>query len=344
MLCGPALRALPEKLELQSGTAAWNERLIGALQGLDAKQRERMVDELVGASREMKSEDLKARAVENRKRYDQWAGTAAKLVADLNEVDQLLAAGYSLDERPARDRPAAREILERWQKQELFASDAIQAPLAPLIAPIRVLERADGQTLVQIAAAAEHRLGLRVMAWRNLAGATMAWPAEREDLQQALGISDSLAAAVEKYAPQERRELLKTEVGRATARLWNRFVAKASKADDIGFAMRLGEKLAIPVEMLDSRTRFNLAVYDARRVLEQSADEKATGLVIASLAAAIDGLPARLRGSHRSRRRCGRAGKARSGLILRRWGRWPGAPGVGIRSVGRSSTMRPIRR
>jgi len=287
-----AVGALPEKLQLKGGNAAWNERLTAALQGIDARQRERMVADLVASSRETrKIEDLKAKAAAIRKKYDQWTVTAANLVDDLNQVDQLLGAGYSLDERPAQDRPTAREILQQWQQQDLFASDAIQSPITPLVAPIRVLEKADTQTLVQISANSEHRLGLRLMAWRYLAGGAIAWPAEREELKQALEISEGLAAMVERSAPQERREVLKGETARATAKLWNRFAARAKSADDIAFAMGLSDKLAIPLETLDARTRFNLALYDARRDLGQGSNEKTMAQVTESLQTALDGLP-----------------------------------------------------
>jgi hypothetical protein len=284
-----ALRALPERLELKAGSAAWNERLIAALGSLDLKQRERMVEELVAASRELTIEDLKGRADESRKRYENWSGAAAKLVTDLNEVDRLLALGYSPDERPAR------EILENWQKQDWFTSDLVQSAIEPLLAPIRVLGRADGQRLLRLAAASEHRLGLRLMAWEKLGEAAVAWPAEQEDLKQAVGISDSLLAAVEKEVPQDRREILRTKVGRATGKLWYRFVARASKAEDITVALGLREKLAISLEMLDSRMRFNAAVYDARRM--HGSDERATSGVTVSLQSAIDALPAGVRDS-----------------------------------------------
>src|SRR5205823_5160618 len=121
------------------------------------------------------------------------------------------AAGYSLDERPGRNRPAA-EILEQWQKQDWFASDLVQSAISPLLTTIRELEHADGQTLVQVSATSERRLGLRLMAWQKLAEAAVAWPAEQEDLKQAVGIRDALAATVDKNAPEDRKELLLTKV------------------------------------------------------------------------------------------------------------------------------------
>jgi hypothetical protein len=290
-----ALKGVPEKLDLKVRTAQWNQRLASALESMDAKQRERMLDELVGASRELSVVDLKNRATETRKRYDEWSTSATKLVSDLNEVDRLLAAGYSLDERPGRDRPAAREILNQWQKQDWIASEAVQSSISQLLAPIRVLERADGPTLVQMAASGEHRLGLRLMAWRNLAATATAWPVEQEDLKQAVGISDALLEAVANNAPEDRREQLRMEVSSATAKMWNRFIAGAKKAEEINFALGLRQRLAIPVEMLDARTRFNAAVYDARR--GQGSDENAPARVAASLQSAIEALPAGQRDS-----------------------------------------------
>ncbi|HEV8604613.1 MAG TPA: SUMF1/EgtB/PvdO family nonheme iron enzyme [Tepidisphaeraceae bacterium] len=316
-----SFRALPEKLDLKGGAAAWNDRLTGALQSLDAKQQQRFVEDLIAGSRPVSNrepsvDDLKARATEARKSYDEWSGAAAKLFADLNETDRLLGAGYSLDERPQQDRPSARQLLDECQKRDIFTSEAIQTAIVPLIAPIRALERADWQTLVQFAAA-DHRTGLRVTAWRNLATANVSWPAERENLKQAVSISESLAAAVEKNAPVERRAPLRSEVKRVTEKLWNRFIAKASAPEDITFALSLKEKLAIPPELLDSRTAFNIAIYNARQDLGQTSDEKtraeAIGRVATSLQAAIDALPAGVRESGDVARLAGALRQSKSG-------------------------------
>ena len=77
---------------------------------------------------------------------------------------------------------------------------------------------------------------------------------------------------MEKNAPEDRRGILKNDIGRATAKLWNRFAAKAAKPEDIGFALELRQKLGIELEGLDQRMRFNAVLYDARRM--QNLDAK----------------------------------------------------------------------
>ncbi len=301
-----SFRTLPEKLELKGGSAAWNDRLIAALLSLDAQQRERSVENLIAASRPVSSrepsvDELKAKAADARKSYDEWSNTTAKLLADLNEADRLLAAGYSLDERPQQDRPTARQLLDEWQKRDIFASQGIGNAIEPLTAPIRALDKADWQTLVQFAAAADHRTGLRLTAWRKLTAGDVPWPTEREDLQQAVSISESLAAAIEKNAPAERRERQRSDVKGVTAKLWSKFIAKASTPQEITFALSLRDKLAIPPDLLDSRTRFNIAILDARQVIGQTSEEKTRATAMAqiatSLGVAVDALPLRLRES-----------------------------------------------
>jgi hypothetical protein len=298
-----AYRALPEKLEVNLGASppAWTQRLIAGLQSIDAKYRERFLEDVLtiargGGDREPTAEEVKTRAAEQRKVYDAWATAAAKLVVDLSEVDRLLSSGYSLDERPQRERPSARQLLEHWQRHEFFSSELVQSAIEPLMTPIRVLEQGEEQGLLQLAGADQQRTGLRLSAWRNLAGADVSWPAAQDDLKRAITVSDSLAAAITKGSPDEaRRDLQLTELGRATAKIWKRFVTRAKAPEDINFAFAVREKLAIPADLIDDRTRFNIALYDSRRLFAQATDDKArteaTKLIAAKLQTAIEALP-----------------------------------------------------
>jgi len=56
-----------------------------------------------------------------------------------------------------------------------------------------------------------------------LAEAAGDWPRAREDLKQAVGISQSLAEAVGKDAPKERRQNLLLKLSGATGKVWARY-------------------------------------------------------------------------------------------------------------------------
>jgi hypothetical protein len=123
--------------------------------------------------------------------------TAGKLVADLNEVDRLLAAGYSLDERRPGIAPAARQILEQWQKQDFFGSEAVQSSDCAAVAPINELGKADTAGAgADCRDRASIETGIAADGMAEFGGRAAAWPAEREDLKQAMEMSQSLVEAV----------------------------------------------------------------------------------------------------------------------------------------------------
>jgi hypothetical protein len=297
-----AYRSLPAPAPPRADQPQWAQELVKRINLAAAERREAFLTESLAGLRsqqqqEQTPEQSQATSKQLAEAYGKWLEQTREFLTDVGDLQSLLAAGYTPDEKPDPKAPAPRELLARVERHPLWQDEGVRNAVEPLVRPVALAQSNEWKVLLEAAAAEEAPLGVRVAAWERLAASANApWPADQDDVAQNFQVEELLRVAVKGVTDAERFKQLTARVEEPGRRNWQRFLTRAASQADVEFALRLKDRYVADVTTLDRRSQFNVLLHDLRRLMvEAEKDQSKQAAVreqIVKIEQAIAALPA----------------------------------------------------
>ncbi len=215
------------------------------------------------------------------KSYLAWRDEARGLIEGMMSVERRLNSGVLLDE-PVADQPATAATVKAWRANPLFADLHRRAGNAgrAVIGRIEALEVIAGSEnvddLQKLAAQVKaDQPEVALASWRRLGDLKdRPWPASAKEWAAEQASRASLAAWAAELAPP-RREAIGTELNAAASQRWIRCFSLLQDEKEIDALAPTAAELAIPLDALDARSRFNLILFEARAAASKPPKDEA---------------------------------------------------------------------
>ncbi|HUU22586.1 MAG TPA: SUMF1/EgtB/PvdO family nonheme iron enzyme [Phycisphaerae bacterium] len=277
----------------------WNEQLLA--NGLGRERAHRVEGTLsyvdwqkVYADQDANAENYPAEKAMQLKTYQAWRTGLGRLVADFNRVQDQLAAGYRLDEKPAADANSLQQLVGRnvgnvvWAGAD--ANQGFQPTHARIVRLRQVRTRTDpAQIVPEVTRGKPREFEVAREAYLRLGG--LGWPRNQAELREEAQVRKSLAAIYGQVTDPARQGELLTELSREGRTRWADYMTRQTQAADIQDAVaRMKQDFGIDPNdaTLPELARFRLAMHDLRQGVAAQpgrlGDAQVKGLVSAFLA------------------------------------------------------------
>jgi len=216
--------------------------------------------------------------------YDAWRAGTVSLTKDFNRIQDLLAAGYGLDEPPGVSAQTLRQLHDRQQRSNsaVYADPNIAPALKPMVDRLAALgavaSSTDTASLAATArAGAEGRFEAARAAWLRLGRPGAAWPGSAPDLEQEAQIRRSLASLYAKMPDGPRKTELVGELDRQGRLRWQGYFVRGASAGQIEAAVGKMSQFGLDAskpDALSAWARLRLAVYRLRGAVDPQAGSR----------------------------------------------------------------------
>jgi hypothetical protein len=227
--------------------------------------------------------DFSAHRDELVKDYLAWRTGVAGVIPALNQVQDLLNAGYLLSEKPApltttlgefyanlEKTPPVKDQADPSHPKPIFRHAAVQAAAKPIIDRMAALQQAstssDPQALLTaVNAGKQGQFEAARAAWVRLGTLGKAWPAKSDDLRQEVECRKILAALYGLVSDPARKTALQEELTKESRRRWEAyFVTRLDPKDIEDSAAKMAGFGVAPADRasLSPLAQFRLDMYD----------------------------------------------------------------------------------
>lgn len=279
--------------KVPTGVTAFEGRArewMGGMQTAASQQREQLMQSILSrVDWDQETPTIRAEP-EVVTQFAAWLESAGRLMVDVAAIEDRLDGLYPLAQQTETGAPSARELLDRWTSQEIFAEPTVQTALAAVLSRVRDLERLETVTdrAALLATAADVSDPARaVAAWRRLGTTAVAWPPARQSLDDEVRLQRVLAG-VAGAAPEARRAAVRAELADQARRRWASHVSALTTHDEIQAAAELAQALGGEVSDLSPRALFNIRLSELQRAQQdESLNEEQLTERIESFRAAV---------------------------------------------------------
>ncbi|MEX2217766.1 MAG: hypothetical protein WD749_03320 [Phycisphaerales bacterium] len=215
---------------------------------------------------------------EPRQALDQWRTDLTSLASDLAAMEDRLDALYGPTDTPEPPGPTAADLAAACKGREALKQPEVAAAAAPVLARYATAESLAGESsrAALLTAAGETRApAAALVAWRRLGA--IAWPPVEQSLRDEIRLQGILQGMIG-AAPEGRREALSAELRAGAKARWARHLSLAAAPAEVRAAIALkgDDKLRGDAELLDSRGKFNLLLYELELARADSAIDEPT--------------------------------------------------------------------
>ena len=247
-------------------------------------------------------ENFKAREDQLAANYDKWRADLAAVVPALNRIQDLLAEGYMLDEKPADGLAAIAETYQSVKGSVVLADPFASQSTGPILARMTRLGQIGQLTAAAelLAAAASGKPGsfeAARAAWQRLGKLAPAWPASPDDLKQEVEVRKNLDTLYGLLTGDARKGALRAELAGESRRRWQEYFLTRSDPRQIENAIaRMGDfGVSASDASLPGLAKYRLAMWDFRQQMiagKRDLDDDAVKAAIAAFQSKVKAMPA----------------------------------------------------
>ena len=249
-------------------------------------------------------DSFKARKDQSVANYDKWRADLVAAVPAVNRIQDLLAEGYMLDEKPA---DGLATIAETYQsvKDSVVLADAVASPSAgPILTRMTRLGQigqltAAGELLAAATSGKPGSFEAARAAWQRLGKLTPAWPAGPDDLKQEVEVRKNLDTLYGLLTGDARKGTLRAELAGESRRRWQDYFLTRGDPRQIENAIAsMGDFGVLASDAsLPPLTKYRLAMWDFRQQMiagKRDLDDDAVKAAIAAFQGKVKAMPAGL--------------------------------------------------
>jgi formylglycine-generating enzyme required for sulfatase activity len=246
-------------------------------------------------------ESFKARKDQLVANYDKWRAGLVSAVPAVNRIQDLLADGYMLDEKPADGLATVDQTYQSVKDNVVLADPAAGQLVGPILARVARL----GQ-IAQLSGAAELLAAASAgkpgnfeaarAAWQRLGKLKPAWPASPDDLKQEVEVRKNLDTLYGLLAGDARKSVLRAELAGESRRRWQEyFLTRVDPRQIDGAIARMGDFGVSPADAsLPPLAKYRLAMWDFHQQViaaKRDLDDDAVKAAIAAFQDKVKAMP-----------------------------------------------------
>jgi len=236
--------------------------------------------------------------------YNTWRTGLAALVPAINRVEDLLAEGYVLDEKPADGGATIAAVYQPIRANAVLSDPVAARSAGAILARVNRLGHvekltAPAELLAEASAGKQGGFEAARAAWLRLGQLTPAWPASTSDLKQEIETRKDLDTLYGLLSNDARKKALRAELAADSRRRWENYLLTRGDPRQIeGAIARMGEfGVSSGDASLAPLARYRLLMWDfSQRIIagKGDLDDAAVKVAIAGFEGKVKALPAGL--------------------------------------------------